>query len=106
MTEGTSATGDRVVECLVYLDDKLVFGPSDFATTLEWLTSLLDCLLVAGLKRKAKKCQLCGPMAAEQIDNPDIGPITRRKAEGDDCPTCEEISPKSRETKILWRQIP
>ena len=44
-------------ECLVYLDDILVFGP-DFATTLARLQSLLDQLGTAGLKLKAKKCQL------------------------------------------------
>ena len=44
-------------ECLVYLDDILVFGP-DFGTTLARLESLLDRLRAAGLKLKAKKCQL------------------------------------------------
>ena len=37
----------------------------------------------------------------EQAEDPDIGPIVRQKAEGDDCPNWEEISPESRETKIL-----
>ena len=40
----------------------------------------------------------------EQADNLDIGPITKRKAKGDDCPTLEEILPESRGTKVLWRQ--
>ena len=44
-------------ECLVYLDDILVFGP-DFETTLARLYSVLDRLEAAGLKLKAKKCQL------------------------------------------------
>ena len=44
-------------ECLVYLDDILVFGP-DFGTTLARLESMLDLLGEAGLKLKAKKCQL------------------------------------------------
>ena len=44
-------------ECLVYLDDILVFGP-DFETTLARLESVLDRLGAAGLKLKAKKCQL------------------------------------------------
>ena len=44
-------------ECLVYLDDILVFGP-DFGTTLARLESVLDRLGAVGLKLKAKKCQL------------------------------------------------
>ena len=44
-------------ECLVYLDDILVFGP-DFGMTLARLESVLDRLGEAGLKLKAKKCQL------------------------------------------------
>ena len=44
-------------ECLVYLDDILVFGP-DFGTTLARLEKVLDRLGEAGLKLKAKKCQL------------------------------------------------
>ena len=44
-------------ECLVYVDDILVFGP-DFATTLARLESMLDRLGMAGLKLKAKMCQL------------------------------------------------
>ena len=41
----------------MYLDDILVFGP-DLATTLERLTRVLDQLGEAGLKLKAKECQL------------------------------------------------
>ena len=44
-------------ECLVYLDDILVFGP-DFGMTLARLESVLDRLGEAGLKLKAKKCLL------------------------------------------------
>ena len=44
-------------ECLVYLDDILVFGP-DLATTLARLETVLYQLGKAGLKLKAKKCQL------------------------------------------------
>ena len=44
-------------ECLVYLYDILVFGP-DFGTTLARPESVLDRLGAAGLKLKAKKCQL------------------------------------------------
>ena len=69
-------------ECLVYLDDILVFGP-DFGTTLARLEKVLDRLGEAGLKLKAKKCQLF----QEEI------PFR-----------WEDISPESRETKVLWRQ--
>ena len=41
----------------MYLDDILVFGP-DFGTTLARLESVLDRLGEAGLKLKAKNCQL------------------------------------------------
>ena len=44
-------------ECLVYLDDILVFGP-DFEMTLARLESVLDRLGAEGLKLKAEKCQL------------------------------------------------
>ena len=44
-------------ECLVYLDDILVFGRY-FASTLERLVWVLGSLEEAGLKLKAKKCQL------------------------------------------------
>ena len=49
--------GIALSECLVYLDDILVFGP-DFGMTLVRLESVLDRLGEAGLKLKAKKCQL------------------------------------------------
>ena len=55
-------------ECLVYLDDILVFGPN-FETTLARLESVLDRLGAAGLKLKAKKCQLF------QEENPFLGHI-------------------------------
>ena len=42
-------------ECLVYLDNILVFGP-DFATTLKRLQRVLDRLGTPGLKLIAKKC--------------------------------------------------
>ena len=42
------------LECLLYFDDILVFG-SDFATTLDRLTKVGDCLGEAGLKLKAQK---------------------------------------------------
>ena len=58
------ATFERLVEwvlrgitwsdCLVYLDDILVFGP-DFATTLARLVRVLDRLGEAGLKLKATR---------------------------------------------------
>ena len=41
-------------ECLVYLDDILVFGP-DFETTLARLESVLDRLGAAGLKTKGQE---------------------------------------------------
>ena len=44
-------------ECLVYLDDILVFGRY-FASTLERLVLVLGSLGEAGLKLKAKTCQL------------------------------------------------
>ena len=44
-------------ECLIYCDDILVFDP-DFASTLERMVRVLDRLGEAGLKLKAKKCQL------------------------------------------------
>ena len=53
----TFERGIAWTECLVYLDDILVFGP-DFASTLERLVRVLDRLGEASLKLKAKKCQL------------------------------------------------
>ena len=45
-------------ECMVYLDDILVFG-ADFASTLERLVKVLHRLGEAGLKMKAKKNASC-----------------------------------------------
>ena len=36
--------------------------------------------------------------------DPDIGPIMQWKWAGEDRPCWEDISPESRETKVLWRQ--
>ena len=43
-------------------------------------------------------------MAARQDTDPDIGPIMRWKRAGNDWPRWEDISPESREAKVLWRQ--
>ena len=43
-------------------------------------------------------------MAARQNADPDIGPIMRWKRAGNDRPHWEDISPESREAKVLWRQ--
>ena len=43
-------------------------------------------------------------MAAGQDANPDIGPIMKWKRAGNNRPRWEDISPESRETKVLWRQ--
>ena len=64
-------------ECLVYLDDILVFGP-DFGTTLARLEKVLDRLGEAGLKLKAKKCQLF------QEEIPFLGHIVSAAAIGAD----------------------
>ena len=56
------------------------------------------------------KSQRCEPgwtpeeMAAGQDADPDIGPIMQWKWAGNDRPCWEDISPESRETKVLWRQ--
>ena len=42
-------------------------------------------------------------MAARQDADPDIGPIMRWKRAGNDRPRWEDISPESREAKVLWR---
>ena len=42
-------------QCLVYLDDIIIFGPT-FEETLQRLHHVLDRLKIAGLKLKAKKC--------------------------------------------------
>ena len=59
-------------ECLVYLDDILVFGP-DFGTTLARLERVLDQLGEAGLKLKAKKCQLSAPFLDHIVSAAGIG---------------------------------
>ena len=60
--------------------------------------------------RAVTRSQECEPgwtheeMAARQDADPDIGPIMRWKRVGNDRPRWEDISPESRETKVLWRQ--
>ena len=71
-------------ECLVYLDDILVFGP-DFATTLARLESVLDWLGMAGLKLKAKKCQLF------QEEIPFLGHIVSAAGIGGDRAKCRQV---------------
>ena len=71
-------------ECLVYLDDILVFGP-DFGTTLARLESVLDRLGEAGLKLKAKKCQLF------QEDIPFLGHIVSAAGIGLDPAKCQQV---------------
>ena len=151
-------------ECLAYLDEILVIGP-DFETTLARLESVLDRLGAAGLKLKAKKCQLfqeeipflghivsaagigADPVKCQQVRDwrrsPETGhhvpaparpearecrrplpvpvptvrrrqesemraggdsPIMRWKRAGNDRPRSEDISPESREAKVLWCQ--
>ena len=46
-------------QCLVYLDDIIVFGAT-FEETLQRLRHVLDRLRAAGLKLKAKKCDWFG----------------------------------------------
>ena len=83
-------------ECLVYLDDILVFGP-DFGTT------------PVKAVRVVTKSQRCDPgwtpeeKAARQDTDPDIGHIMWWKRAGNDRPRWEDISPESREAKVLWR---
>ena len=93
-------------ECLVYLDDILVFGP-DFETMLARLESVLDPLGAAGLKLKAKNCHLV------QEDIPFLGHIVSAAGIGADPVKCQQVRdwpvprdllPESRETKILWWQ--
>ena len=60
--------------------------------------------------RAVTRSQRCEPgwtpqeMAAGQDADPDIGPIMQWKRAGNDRPCWEDISPESRETKVLWRQ--
>ena len=62
----------------MYLDDILVFGP-DFKTMLARLESVLDRLGGAGLKLKAKKCQLF------------LGHIVSAAGIGADPAKCEQV---------------
>ena len=71
-------------ECLVYLDDILVFGP-DFGTTLARLEKVLDRLGEAGLKLKAKKCQLF------QEEIPFLGHIVSAAGIGADPTKCQQV---------------
>ena len=71
-------------ECLVYLDDILVFGP-DFGTTLARLESVLDRLGEAGLKLKAKKCQLF------QEEIPFLSHIVSAAGIGADPAKCQQV---------------
>ena len=71
-------------ECLVYLDDILVFCP-DFGTTLARLEKVLDRLGEAGLKLKAKKCQLF------QEEIPFLGHIVSAAGIGADPTKCQQV---------------
>ena len=68
----------------MYLDDILVFGP-DFGTTLARLESVLDRLGEAGLKLKAKKCQLF------QEEIPYLGHIVSAAGIGVDPAKCQQV---------------
>ena len=68
----------------MYLDDILVFGP-DFGTTLARLESMLDRLGEAGLKLKAKKCQLF------QEEIPFLGHIVSAAGIGADPLKCQQV---------------
>ena len=69
-----------------------------------------DCETPVKAVRAVTRSQRCEPgwtpeeMAARQDDDPDIGPIMRWKRAGNDRPRWEDISPESREAKVLWRQ--
>ena len=60
--------------------------------------------------RAVTRSQRCEPgstpeeMVAGQDADPDIGPIMKWKRARNDWPRWEDISPESRETKVLWRQ--
>ena len=71
-------------ECLVYLDDILMFGPN-FATTLERLQRVLDRLGTEGLQLKAKKCQLF------QEEIPFLGHIVSASGVGADPAKCQQV---------------
>ena len=68
----------------MYLDDILVLGP-DFGTTLARLESVLDRLGGAGLKLKAKKCQLF------QEEIPFLGDIVSAVGIGADPAKCQHV---------------
>ena len=56
---------------------------------------------------RSQRCELGWTpeeMATGQDADPDIGPIMRWKRAGNDRPLWEDISPESREAKVLWRQ--
>ena len=78
-------------ECLVYLDDILVFGPN-FGTTLARLERVLDRLGEAGLKLKAKKCQLF------QEEIPFLGHIVSAAGIGADPTKCQHV----RDWPVPW----
>ena len=69
-----------------------------------------DCETPVKAVRAVTRSQKCEPgwtpeeMAARQDADPDIGPIMRWKRAGNDRPRWEDISPESREAKVLWRQ--
>ena len=69
-----------------------------------------DCETPVKAVQAVTRSQKCEPgwtpeeMAARQDADPNIGPIMRWKRAGNDRPHWEDISPESRETKVLWRQ--
>ena len=69
-----------------------------------------DCETPVKAVRAVTRSQRCEPgwtpeeMAARQDADPDIGPIMRWKRARNDRPRWEDISPESREAKVLWRQ--
>ena len=71
-------------ECLMYLDDILVFRP-DFDTTLQWLTRVLDCPGEEELKLKARKYQL------SQEENRFLGHIASARGIGADPLKFEQV---------------
>ena len=68
-----------------------------------------DCKTQVKAVRAVTRSQKCEPgwmpeeMAARQDADPDIGPMRWKRA-GNDRPRWEDISPESRETKVLWPQ--
>ena len=61
-----------------------------------------DCAGITAKEVRAvtRRCE----MSVGQDADPDIGPIMRWKRAWKDRPRWEDISPESRETKVLWRQ--